>query len=260
MSIKESGIYKILNIITKDFYEGSAVNLYNRWNRHRYELRKNIHGKNTYFQNAWNQYGEDNFEFSVLELCEKELLLVREQWYFDNDHPSYNINPVAGNCLGTKHTEESRAKISEAAKNRPPMSEEHKRKIGVANKGKPGSMLGKHLSEEAKRHLSEINSGELHPMFGTHRSAETRAKLSRASKGNINALGYKQSTETLIKMSKAQKGKHRSATTRTKISIARLGTHQSVETRAKNSESQKKRWALWHEANLLEQAYIALFY
>ena len=134
MSIKESGIYKILNIITKDFYEGSAVNLYNRWNRHRYELRKNIHGKNTYFQNAWNQYGEDNFEFSVLELCEKELLLVREQWYFDNDHPSYNINPVAGNCLGTKHTEESRAKISEAAKNRSPMSEEHKRKIGVAER------------------------------------------------------------------------------------------------------------------------------
>lgn len=61
-------------------------------------------------------------------------------------------------CLGRKISEETKKKMSEVAKGRT-LSEEHKRKIGAANKGHMGHMLGKHHSEETKRRLSELNKG-----------------------------------------------------------------------------------------------------
>ena len=58
-----------------------------------------------------------------------------------------------------KHfTEEARRKMSEAGKGKP-KSEEHKKKIGTANKGEKNPMYGKHLSEDHKNKLSEINKG-----------------------------------------------------------------------------------------------------
>ena len=230
MLIKESGIYKILNIVTEDFYEGSAVCIGIRWRRHCYELCKNIHG-NEHLQRAWNKYGEDNFEFSVLELCEKELLLVREQWYFDNDHPAYNINPVAGSSLGTKRSDATRARMSEAQKGNTNnlghiATAETRAKIGVANKGKPGGMFGKHHTEETLAKISVANTGK-------HRTEESCARMSVAHKSKPDArLGKHHSEETLAKMRSAAKNR---------LPISEV-------TRAKLSIASKRAWALKREA------------
>ena len=58
--------------------------------------------------------------------------------------------------LGKHHTEESKKKMSEAHKNKT-LSEEHKKHIGEANKGRKGSQhwLGKHHSEETKQKMRE---------------------------------------------------------------------------------------------------------
>lgn len=45
-------------------------------------LRHNRH-YNKHLQSAWNKYGEDNFDFIVLEECTKETRFVREQYYLD---------------------------------------------------------------------------------------------------------------------------------------------------------------------------------
>ena len=132
MTNKNCGIYKITNTVTGKFYIGSAVNIKRRWAIHRSRLDANKHG-NRHLQNSWNKHGEDSFTFEVLECCEKERLIEREQFYIDNEKPAYNISPTAGNCLGVKHTDETKRKISEAKKGKV-RSDESKRKISEAMK------------------------------------------------------------------------------------------------------------------------------
>ena len=59
-----SGVYKITNKITNDFYIGSSKDIYKRWNRHKNELNKKKH-INIILQRAWNKYGSDNFLFEI---------------------------------------------------------------------------------------------------------------------------------------------------------------------------------------------------
>ena len=115
MTNKNCGIYKITNTVTRKFYIGSAVNIKKRFWLHRYQLSANTH-RNRHLQNSWNKHGEDSFTFEVLEYCEKERLIEREQFYIDNEKPAYNISPTAGNSLGVKLTDETKRKMSEAMK------------------------------------------------------------------------------------------------------------------------------------------------
>lgn len=94
--LDQKGVYEIKNIINDKIYIGSTtVYFLKRFYHHITMLRKNKH-KNKYLQNAWNKYGEQNFEFNILEICTKEDCLEREQYYINlyKDN-SYNINPLA---------------------------------------------------------------------------------------------------------------------------------------------------------------------
>jgi len=57
------------------------------------------------------KYGYSNFSFEILEYCNKNEILVREQYYLDTLKPEYNILPTSGYPLGYKHTEEAKAKL-----------------------------------------------------------------------------------------------------------------------------------------------------
>lgn len=87
---EKSGIYQIKNKVNHKIYVGSSINMYLRFLDHRAELRHNTHS-NPHLQNAFNKYGEDNFEFSVLQLCDTDILRDLEQWYIDILKPDYNI-------------------------------------------------------------------------------------------------------------------------------------------------------------------------
>lgn len=97
-----SGIYIILNKITKLYYLGSSKKLVFRKYQHFENLKKNKH-VNRYLQNAWNKYGEQNFEFIIIEPTIE--LLEREQYYLDMFTPykkgvGYNIEKtVSGNTI-----------------------------------------------------------------------------------------------------------------------------------------------------------------
>lgn len=84
------GIYKIENIIDGKIYIGSSKNIELRWHQHKYCLYKNKH-HSILLQRAWNKYGKENFEFSVVEECSEEDLLIREQYYLDL-YKSYDRN------------------------------------------------------------------------------------------------------------------------------------------------------------------------
>src|SRR5690606_1147272 len=76
-------------------------------------LRANKH-KNKYLQNSFNKYGEENFEFSIIEVCTKENCLLREQYWINkleviDKTKGYNINPLdTGSPNMSKETREKR--------------------------------------------------------------------------------------------------------------------------------------------------------
>ena len=113
-------------------------------------------------------------------------------------------------------------------------SEETRKKISVATKGKNHPMYGKTLSDETKRKISEKTRGKkIKPFTEEHRrklsvasknlSEETRKKLSDANRGENNPnYGKTASEETKRKMSEAHKNP--SEETRRKMSGASKDT------------------------------------
>ena len=77
---KFSGIYCIKNKVNNMVYIGLSKNIHNRWIEHKYRLNTHIH-PNTKLQNAWDKYGEDNFEFIVLEKCDYDVIYEREKYW-----------------------------------------------------------------------------------------------------------------------------------------------------------------------------------
>lgn len=107
----KSGIYQISNKINNHSYIGSAINLKTRFATHRNRLKNNNH-HSIYLQRAYNKYGLENFEFKILEYCDKSILINREQWFLEELNPEYNICKIAGSCLGVKFSKESNKKKS----------------------------------------------------------------------------------------------------------------------------------------------------
>lgn len=106
--LENCGIYQIRNKINNKIYVGSSINMYKRFKNHKITLLLNKH-KNIYLQRAVNKYGIKNFIFEVIEFCDKEKILIREDYYLQllnccNKSVGYNINPSATG--GTQFTEE----------------------------------------------------------------------------------------------------------------------------------------------------------
>ena len=87
------GIYRIVNLISGDFYIGSSKDIERRWSEHKRKLNIRKH-QNVILQRAWDKYGENNFSFEVVETCSLENLLVLENHYLSKN-PKYNIVKVA---------------------------------------------------------------------------------------------------------------------------------------------------------------------
>jgi hypothetical protein len=62
-------------------------------------------------ERALLKYGFSNFSLEILEYCNSEDLLKKEQYYLDTLKPEYNIVETAGSTLGYKHSEESLKKM-----------------------------------------------------------------------------------------------------------------------------------------------------
>lgn len=87
-----TGIYCIESIRDRKKYVGMSKDIHMRWAQHRADLRGNIH-HNANLQASWNRYGEDNFEFVVLEECgENELREKERQWIHELKEHAYNMN------------------------------------------------------------------------------------------------------------------------------------------------------------------------
>lgn len=100
-------------------------------------------------------------------------------------------NPENHPMFGTHHSEEHRKKISEAHKGKR-VSEETKQKMKINHadvSGHNNPNYGKHCSEETKMKISEARKGKLagenNPMYGQHLLEETKQKISESLKGKF---------------------------------------------------------------------------
>ena len=64
-------IYEIKNRVNGNCYIGSTNNAKRRWMHHRTTLRSGKH-HSFVLQKAWNKYGENNFVFNVLLICDEK--------------------------------------------------------------------------------------------------------------------------------------------------------------------------------------------
>jgi group I intron endonuclease len=111
---KICGIYRIENLINHKSYIGQSVDIYERWQEHRWALKTKQHN-NIHLMRSWYKYGEENFSFTIVEKCSKDELNQREiDWitYYNAYYNGYNQTKGGNGCLGKIWTEEEREKVS----------------------------------------------------------------------------------------------------------------------------------------------------
>jgi len=236
MTLKIMGIYKITNTTNNKVYIGQSLDLKRRRAKHIQSLKNNNH-TNKHLQLAFNEYGEDNFKFEIIEELTDISQLDKNETYWINYYKSYNRECGYNIELGgvkNKHfiPLETREKMRIAklgVKRSPEVVKAMKQKkvpqevkmqisktmrekginIGESNPrfGKPSTQFGKTLSKETRKKISNSKSGqcegENNPFWGKKHKPETLKKISESRKGKRK--GIKHSPETLEKMRQKRK-------------------------------------------------------
>lgn len=147
-----AGIYKWTNIETGDSYVGSGVDLAKRI-RSYYQMAE-LEKHPRHINNALLKYGHDKFKLEILEYCDRDKLMEREQFYLDEINPTYNILKKAYSLEGFKHS----AETIEALKARE-FTEEHRENLSKASAWREGRVPSeytlKKLSESLKKYHKE---------------------------------------------------------------------------------------------------------
>lgn len=205
-------IYKIINLVNDKFYVGSTINKKVRFRQHRKLLRGNRHHCK-HLQAAWNKYGEEKFEFRVIEEVKMEMSLqevedkylqahVGKPYCYNSGYASQapwrnapaHVTPNFGKAV----SEEQKQAISATLKtfyaenyyNHPRVGKSHsaetKAKISASKKGKAAGQhhyrYGKTLSEEIRAKISATQKGKANPRKGQLMSEQGRANVAAAVK------------------------------------------------------------------------------
>lgn len=107
MSDKKGTIYAIINQINNKIYIGQTLRFDRRITEHKSKLNNQYHN-NSYLQRSWNKYGEEKFEFKILEdnICKNELY-DRERYWIDHfntfEGEGYNLTCGGFGFSGESH-------------------------------------------------------------------------------------------------------------------------------------------------------------
>lgn len=246
--LSKAGIYMICNLQNGKMYIGQSCNILNRWRAHRNALRRGDHG-NPHLQAAWEMYGEDTFEFSVLHYGSEDLDALETQYMMQyeslNPDKGYNLEYV---IEGVKaHSPETKAKIAAGNKGKT-ISLETREKMRIANLGKKASPE----TLEKMRIAGRLGKGKPKPagfgesvsqfLSGKAKSSEHRKHISESKKGcKLTPEVLAKSRQTLSLIHESRRGKPLSDKTRRAIGDANKGRVQTPEERARRSASLKGR-------------------
>lgn len=88
--MKICGVYKITNKINNKFYIGASVDIKGRYSQHVGKSCSKYKDSLDFYRDVY-ELGKSNFELEILEICDVEMLLEREQYWYDELKPTYNI-------------------------------------------------------------------------------------------------------------------------------------------------------------------------
>mgnify|MGYP003295796585 CR=1 FL=1 len=209
-------IYKIVNKINGKVYIGQSTNIKERWKDHKNRLRKREH-VNTYLQHAWDKYGEENFEFEVIDEADtKEELGIKEQYWIKEfggceSDANYNLTEGGVRCRRSKESNlKTSISLKQYNKEHPENVEHHKEAMIQYYEDNPearesvSKRMEEYWAEHPERHVehsnfmkqyyvdhpeelekkSEMMSGENNPM----NNPEYRRKVSEKLSGEGNPM------------------------------------------------------------------------
>ena len=171
---KLCGIYCIENLINGKKYVGQSTNIDGRRRQHLSHLRRGMH-RNEHLQSAWDKYGESNFEFSIIELCDIANIDELERFYIDKYNlmdDKYGYNRESGGNLKKKVSKETKEKISKnhanvSKENNPFYNKKHSKESIEKYMKNPNYINRKHkgmdshtctISEDVAREIKEYFS------------------------------------------------------------------------------------------------------
>lgn len=116
--LSKTGIYAIRHLPSGRVYIGSTKKAFKqRFIAHKSKLKSGNHNC-IYLQRTWDKYGEDSFEFLIIEICDQNII-EREKYYIEqfdacNFRKGFNSNPNPE--VPCTFTSRIRNKISESLK------------------------------------------------------------------------------------------------------------------------------------------------
>lgn len=169
---EKSGIYYLLNNVNGHDYVGSSINLAGRMKNYlNTSFLKSKQNVNMPIVNALLKYTHSSFSLWILEYVEVNNLAIRETFYITNLIPYYNVLNQSYSSLGYKHTEETKALLSELARNRI-HSEETKALIARALTGENNPFYNKSHSMESKVRIIEAKSAYPVYIYNSYKELE----------------------------------------------------------------------------------------
>lgn len=194
-----SVIYKITNVVTDDFYIGSAIKpLKRRW-EHWNQLKRNIHHCAA-LQAAWNEYGYEAFIFEVVEEVDdsEKLRLIEDTWLLQHGGQNHCYNTLHSTQMHISSLQAIRDKIGNTLRARFKDPAQHPR-YGT-----------KHTEETRQRIRAAKLANPVRPWEGKQRDEATRKKIGDAQRGVKKAArtftpeGLKRARENMLRNARAQ--------------------------------------------------------
>ena len=157
------GIYCIRNLINDKVYIGKAKDIYNRMISHRYQLRKKSKDENRHLIAAWHKYGEDAFEYIIVEELELDEQILRDRedyWIVEYDATNrdkgYNLRRDSSTgCIVLEETRKLKSEVS---------------------MGENNPNYGNKWTDEQKKRMSEIKKEQ-------YRTGEVKINSENSRKG-----------------------------------------------------------------------------
>jgi group I intron endonuclease len=114
-------IYKITNLTNGKIYVGQSKNPKQRWNRHKYNSKKNKQRDNSLVSQAIYKYGEENFTFEIIisAKTQEELNWLEEKYIKELNSLSPNgYNLLSYNCGTNISSDETKNKMRKSRSNK----------------------------------------------------------------------------------------------------------------------------------------------
>lgn len=203
--------------------------------RNRYKIFAHLYSTNTFLKNKIKKLGMENIiiEKIAQNLSEQEAFKLEKYWIKRIGRRNLETGPL---CNLTDGGEGSSGWVC---------SNIVKEKISKSLCGKNNPRYGTTISEEHRKKLKVINKGSLHPMYNRKHSEESKQKMKDYQKIHGNAFkGKIHSEKSREKMSIALSGenspnfgKTHSEETKEKIRNARKNFKYSIESKQKMSQA-----------------------